>query len=721
MTTVTGIRVRPDLHYLTSGWSMLVTDVHGRVPDGGWPGFYVANTRVLSREDITVDGRAPTPFSTGTVGTHAQLSYAEVTDGEPLPSRGTYLLTRRFVGPGLRTRLTLARYSDQPLAARVEIALAADFADATEVERNTWRRSPSVETRWDETAGELRLVDQESGLDRQVVIRVDTAPAAGRATASYVDHRLVVTVSVPAHGETSVDLLVEPVVDGQRLPAPPPHYTEPDDPAGRARATLTMELTRLRSRNPDLTAAWRTAITDLAGLPLGQPPGPAAPIAGLPVYQHLFGRDTLTVSWQALLAGPTMLRDSLRLNAAHLGQRIDDWRDEEPGKLLHQHRRGPLSELGHDPLDHYFGDFATPPDFLVFLGQYLAWTGDLDTVRQLLPAARKVLAWLDRYGATDGFQTYRTRSAVGVKNQGWKDSETAIVDEHGRSVPNPIAPSELQGYWYAALRHSAWAFAACGDRGYAATLLAQAAKLRRRFHRRFWLPEYGCYAMALDPHGRPVRSVNSNDGHLLATGIVPHPVARRVADRLFAPDMFSGWGIRTLSDQHPAYNPFSYHRGSVWPVEAGTIGIGLARYGLWSHLHRLVKVTLETARLFEGHRLPEALGGLPRDSAHPHPGVYPRSCSPQAWSASTIIALVQALLAFRPVAALRTVLVDPHLPEWLPDLELEGVQVGHATFDLQVRRRARGRAAVRTRGDRVAVVRMPTLQTLWSSSPILSA
>ena len=234
MTTVTGIRVRPDLHYLTSGWSMLVTDVHGRVPDGGWPGFYVANTRVLSREDITVDGRAPTPFSTGTVGTHAQLSYAEVTDGEPLPSRGTYLLTRRFVGPGLRTRLTLARYSDQPLAARVEIALAADFADATEVERNTWRRSPSVETRWDETAGELRLVDQESGLDRQVVIRVDTAPAAGRATASYVDHRLVVTVSVPAHGETSVDLLVEPVVDGQRLPAPPPHYTEPDDPAGRA-------------------------------------------------------------------------------------------------------------------------------------------------------------------------------------------------------------------------------------------------------------------------------------------------------------------------------------------------------------------------------------------------------------------------------------------------------------------------------------------------------
>lgn len=710
MTTVTGIRVRPDLHYLTSGWSMLVTDLHGRVPDTGWPGFYVANTRMLSQEEITVDGRAPAPFSTGTVGSHAQLSYAEVIDGEPLPSRGTYLITRRFVGPGLRTRLTVARYSDEPLTTQLEITLRTDFADAMEVERNTWIRQAPVETRWDAAAEELRLIDQEPGLDRHLVVRVDTSPANGRATASYVDDQLIVAVSVPAHGETSVDLLLEPVLDGQRLPAPPPHYTELDDPPGRARAVLATELTRLHSSNHDLTTAWHTAITDLAGLPLGQPPGPAAPIAGLPVYQHLFGRDTLTVSWQALLAGPTMLRDSLHLNAAHLGTRIDDWRDEEPGKLLHQHRLGPLSVLGQNPLDHYFGDFATPPDFLVFLGQYLAWTGDLKTVRQLLPAARKVLNWLDRYGAVDGFQAYHCRSAAGVKNQGWKDSDTAIVDEHGESVPNPIAPSELQAYWYAALRHAAVAFAACGDRAYAAKLVAQSGRLRRRFHPAYWMPDHGCYAMALGPDGQQVRSVNSNDGHLLAAGIVPRWAAKRVADRLFAPDMFSGWGIRTLSDQHPAYNPFSYHRGSVWPVEAGTIGLGLARYGRWSHLHRLTKATLETARLFEGHRLPEALGGLPRAPAYPHPGVYPRSCSLQAWSASTIIALVQALLVFRPVAALRTVLVDPHLPEWLPDLRLEGVRVGDATFDLQIRRQGRGRVTVRTRGDRVAVLRVSPRQ-----------
>ena len=224
------------------------------------------------------------------------------------------------------------------------------------------------------------------------------------------------------------------------------------------------------------------------------------------------------------------------------------------------------------------------------------------------------------------------------------------------------------------------------------------------------MPEHGCYAMALGPDGRQVRSVNSNDGHLLATGIVPARFAPTVARRLFAADMFSGWGVRTLSADHTAYNPFSYHRGAVWPVEAGTTALGLARYGCWPQLHRLAEGTFAASALFEGHRLPEVISGLPRDAAHPHPGIYPYSCSPQAWSASTIIAVVQALLVLRPAAPLRTILIDPNLPDWLPDLTLEGVRVGAATFDLLVRRRRNGRASVRTRGDRITVLRRPTLQ-----------
>ncbi|MFI6327071.1 glycogen debranching N-terminal domain-containing protein [Micromonospora chersina] len=709
MTWVRNLRVRPDLLYVASGWSTLVTDVRGRIAGADPQGFFARNTRVLSRERITVDGRGPVPFATANVGGHAQLSYAELGDGEALPSRAAYLTVERFVGPGLRSRFTVVSYAARPLRIRLGLAVEADFADTSEAEAGHRLQLGEVLSRWDPAAAELLLTYRHEGLDRAVAVRL-----RADAPVTYADGGFTVELAVPPGGRAGADLLVEPVFDGERLPAPPATFAEPDDPAARARARLDAELARLSSSNFDVTAAWRCAVRDLAVLPLGEPAGPAAPIAGLPIYQEIFGRDTMTASWQALLAGPTMLADSLRLNARHLGRRLDDWRDEEPGKPLHEARQGPVSELGLNPYDAYYGDWSTAPDFLVFLGQYLAWTGDLDTVRELLPTAGRALEWIDRYGDPDGdgFLDYHCRSPGGLKNQGWKDSDTAIVDERGEVVPNPIASSELQGYWYAALRHAAVVFTVTGHPARGAALLARARGLRRRFHRAYWLPDRRCYAMALGPDHRPVRSTNSNDGHLLATGIVPTRVAEKVADRLLAPDMFSGWGVRTLSAEHPAYNPFSYHRGSVWPVEAGTIGLGLARYGCWPHLHRLAEGMVGAAALFAEHRLPEVLSGLPRDAAHPHPGVYPNSCSPQAWSASAVVALVQALLGLRPAAPLRAVLVDPHLPAWLPDLRLEGVRVGGATVDLTVRRRRGGRTSVRVRGDRLAVLRRPPRQAI---------
>ncbi|WP_327025282.1 amylo-alpha-1,6-glucosidase [Micromonospora sp. NBC_01739] len=636
MSRVRNLRVRPDLLYVASGWSTLVTDVRGRITGVGPQGFFARNTRVLSTERITVDGGEPVPFSTATVQGHAQLSYAELGDGEVLPSRAAYLSVERFVAAGLRTRLTLFSYADRHLDLCLRIGLDADFADTSEAESGRRLQSGAVEARWDRLGQELLLTYRCDGLDRAVAIRVQA-----QAPIRYADGTLTVEVALAPGSLSRVDLAVEPIFDGQRLPAPPADFKDPDDAAGSARRRLTAELARLTSSNFDVTAAWRCAREDLAGLPLGEAAGPTAPIAGLPIYQEIFGRDTMTASWQAMLAGPTMLADSLRLNAQHFGRRIDDWRDEEPGKPLHEARRGPLSELNLDPFAHYHGDWSTAPDFLIFLGQY--------------------------YGGA---------------------------------------------YWYSALRHAAGIYAVTGHPAVAARLAARAVALRRRFHRAFWLPEQGCYAMALGPDRQPVRSVNSNDGHLLATGIVPPRIAPLVADRLLAPDMFSGWGVRTLSAGHPAYNPFSYHRGSVWPVEAGTIGIGLARYGCWEHLHRLAEGMFAASALFAEHRLPEVLSGLPRDEAHPHPGVYPSACSPQAWSASAVIALIQALLALRPAAPLRTIFVDPHLPPWLPDLVLEGVRLGGYTVDLIVRRRRGGRTSVRTRGDRIAVVRRPTRRAL---------
>lgn len=705
MTTTRDLRVRPDLLYVASGWNVLVTDVHGRVGGVDPHGFYARNTRVLSLEGVSVDGLSPQVFSTANVGAHAQQSYAILDHGDDLPSTATYLVSEHFVGQGMRTRLTVLSYAERPRDWAIRVVFAGDFADIDDVESGHSRQSADVHAGWDEAAQRLTLKYLHPDLDYSVLI---TGTGAG---VHYVDkNTFEAGLHVTPRGSASVEFTIEPVLDGVLMPAPSAVFTEPDDTAAQARGRLAQELATLRTTNLDVAAAWQTAICDLARLPLGEPAGPAAPVAGLPIYQQVFGRDTLTAGWQSLLAGPSMLRDSLLVNASLMGTQINDWRDEEPGKMLHQARHGPVSQLGIDPFTRYYGDWSTAPAFVILLGQYYTWTGDRDLVRQLLPIARQVLDWLDRYGDLDrdGFLEYHQRSTAGVKNQGWKDSASAIVDEHGSIVPNPLATSELQAYWYAALQFGAVALAAVGDRVYAASLMAKASALKHRFHRAFWMPEQGSYALALGPGKEQIRSVNSNDGHLLTTGIVPKRLAPTIARRLLAPDMFSGWGIRTLCAEHPAYNPFSYHRGSVWPVEAGTIGLGLARYGQWAQMHRLAKATFDAAALFEGHRLPEVISGLPRSAEFPHPGTYPTACSPQAWSASAIIALVQALLGLRPIASRNIVLIDPHLPEWLPDLHLEGIHIGQKTIDLTAARRAGGRTAVRIKGDRVTVIRWPS-------------
>jgi hypothetical protein len=314
--------------YLASGWSTLVTDVHGRITGDDPQGFFAHNTRLLSRERITIDGREPVAFDTANVGAHAQVSYVELADGEKLPSEALYLTIERFLGEGLRTRLALHSWAAQPRRVRIAVTLVADFADTQEAERGYHGHHVEVRRGWHAEQNELRLIYASPDpaapeLDRAVAIRVE-APAAVRCAGDTIE----TTLTVEPGGATCVDLVAEPVFDGNRMAAPPASYTETGDSAGRARAVLAGEFTRLRSSNVDVSTTWTTAVEDLANMPLGSPPGPAAPFAGVPFYQQFFGRDTLTISWQALLAGPTMLRDSLRINAAHLGRRVDDWHDE---------------------------------------------------------------------------------------------------------------------------------------------------------------------------------------------------------------------------------------------------------------------------------------------------------------------------------------------------------------------------------------------------------
>ena len=592
----------------------------------------------------------------------------------------------------------------------LEWHLAADFADTDETERGERLITIPVEQSWDADGRTLTFKSTHRRFSAVSVVTITGVDA------SWDGHALRFVVSVPARQSVQMTMTVAATIEGREHAAPADaRFGSTNTSLARLRAELLAQAPTLRSSNAGVERAWATAVHDLASLPLGLDEGPAAAIAGLPLYQQFFGRDTLTIGWQSLLAMRTPLRDALRANAAWQGRKIDDWLDEEPGKMIHQARWGPLSRLRMNPYVRYYGDWATVPDFLVMLGQYLAWSGDLDTVRQLAPAARSAVDWLERYADLDrdGFIEYRTRSSAGVKNQGWLDSDDAIVDEHGEIVPNPIATSELQAYAYAGLQQAGFAFLALSDVAYGRSLLGRARKMRDRFDKAFWMDDLGFYAMGLGPDGKQIRSIASNAGHLLAGGLVPRERGRAVARRLMQRDMFSGWGIRTLSADHPAFNPFSYHRGTLWPVDQGTIAFGFARYGAWQELDALGRAFFETTDLFIEGRLPEVVGGIQRDAEHPHPGVYPDSCEPQGWSASAVVMMIQALLGAVAVAPARLLVVDPHLPDWLPDLRLEGVRVGSAVLDIQFRRTRRGgtRWDVTRKHGHIAVVRQPSPQS----------
>jgi glycogen debranching enzyme len=366
--------------------------------------------------------------------------------------------------------------------------------------------------------------------------------------------------------------------------------------------------------------------------------------------------------------------------------------------MLHELRRGPLAMLGLNPRDAYYGTQTTAPFFVVALSELWHWTGDDALLRRFRDPALRAIEWAQRSVDERGFVTYRKRSPAGLANQGWKDSDEAIRHADGRLARPPIATAEEQAFHFLALQRMAEILVALEDEGAADALLDQANTLRRRWHEVFWMPHEGFYALALDGDGAQVASVASNPGHALAAGIVPPEHARLVADRLLAGDLFNGWGVRTLSANHPSYNPLAYHLGAVWPVENATFALGLKRYGLDDHLDRLATAVFVSAAAMPEARLPEALTGHRREP-HVAPTPYPNACSPQAWSASAVVSTLQLLLGLYPFAPLHALaVIHPRLPQSIPELTLRTVRVGRATVDLRFTRRPDGTASYKVLG-----------------------
>lgn len=748
------IQPRFQTRYASQGRTVMATGTDGFIADGSPHGLYVHQTRLLSRYRLLIDGEPPTPVALSNVTQHTWFGYyitlppgidpgpADTGSGQvDAMTRDTLeLRVSRYVGEGLHEDLDLTNFAQQATAFELAIDLDGDFADQVEASGGTREQHGTLSRAWRALDGVWELcLDYRaehawehqgergvSRLHRGLVVRIHRAESAPR----WENGRIVFAVALGPRGRWHACIDLVAMVDGAALPLQ--YQCRSFAPVGndydRKRRLFVEELTRFTAPGVDtltpvVLGALEQAGRDLAALrlyDLDHDDRAWTMAAGLPLYVALYGRDALTAAWQAAIVSPAMMRGTLAELARWQGRTDDDWRDEQPGRMLHEAHTGPLEMLNVNPRARYYGSVTTSAFFPVIVAELWHWTGDRELVAPLARTALRALEWLDEHGDFDGdgFYEYRTRSTHGVRNQAWKDSDDAIVDQDGRQVTAPIATCEEQAFVYVGKLMLAEVLWWLGDRAEARRLFREAGELKRRFNDRFWLPFEGFFALGLGPDKRPIRSITSNPGHCLAAGIVDSSLAEATADRLIARDLYSGWGIRTLSSEHPAYNPYSYHRGSVWPVEHGTFALAFMRYGLHAHLDVVCRAQFEAARLFPYGRLPEVFSGQPRDADHPFPALYPGANSPQAWSASAVICFAQAMLGLYPYAPLGALLVDPRLPEWLPEICLENLHVGDATVSLRFFRKADGSTDYRVTDQRgrLHVVRQPSPWSLTAST-----
>jgi glycogen debranching enzyme len=437
------------------------------------------------------------------------------------------------------------------------------------------------------------------------------------------------------------------------------------------------QLPAIVSENTFFNQALMRGMHDLVMMCVRTPQG-LYPYGGIPWYVCPFGRDGLITSLEFLPWFPEVARGTLDFLAARQGRKQDPFTEEQPGKILHELRRGELANLREIPFIPYYGTVDATPLFIITLEQYIRWTDDVEFLRRMWPHALAAARWMIDYGDSDGdgFLDYHRSASTGLVNQGWKDSWDAISHADGRLAEGPIALCEAQAYAYAAFHAIAWLAERSGHGDLSAGWLARATQLRANFVEKFWWPEQQSYYLALDGAKEPCKVVNSNAGQCLWAGIAPPEQGEAIVERLMRPDMYTEWGIRTLSSQAARYNPMSYHNGSVWPHDTALIGAGFARYGFREEAARLLGNLYGVSLHYEGARLPELLCGFSRMHGY-GPTRYPVACSPQSWAAGAPFLLISAILGFEPDAQQgRLTLRRPTLPEWLSKLEMRGLRVG---------------------------------------------
>jgi glycogen debranching enzyme len=655
-------------------------------------GFFASDTRFVSGYDLTINGRTPLLLNAARVE-HFSVRHEFTTPELPLgtgafgseaptlPAHSIGLTLDRTISDGVHEDYDLTSYAATPVRLILEIDIDSDFADIFDVRWKQLVRRGDIQTNWRQKAGELRTTYRNGTFRRDLVVKVaraDSAPQFGNG-------HIVFEISLVPKASWHVCLEWLPVINRRRARVLQCHALLPR----KAKLdTKVLPPVGIEADHPALPEIWRQAVDDMEALRIQEfavRRSVFVPAAGIPWYVTLFGRDSLVVAMESISGFPEFALGALDRLAAFQATDDNAEQDKEPGKVPHELRFGELAELGLLPFAPYYGTHDATALFIVVLSYAFEWSADRRLLRRYRAAAEAALCWVLEYGDRDGdgFQEYASRSTHGLFNQGWKDSGVAIQHQDG-SIPSlPIALCELQGYAFDALLRMAGIREVFGDAEGAMDLRVRARRLYDRFNDAFWWESEGTYYLGLDGQKRPIRTVASNAGHCLASGIVPAERAGRVVDRLMAPDMWSGWGIRTLSMEHPGYNPYSYHLGSVWPHDNATIAGGFRRYGRLEEAQRVAEGIFAAAQQFESYRLPELFAGLPREDGL-FPVQYLGANVPQAWAAASVFRFVAILCGIHSVGSQRKIYVNPILPDWLPSITLRNLRAGKGAADIRM-------------------------------------
>jgi glycogen debranching enzyme len=698
------VQVGPPQIAIHQAMTVMVSESDGQI---SWPsdkGLYFFDTRLISAWSVWANGTSWDLINGGALSSDVARIFLTnqsfLTEDGPIPRQTLAFGLSRVIDDGMHEDLDITNYGQKPVRFNLEIAIRSDFADVFDVKAKRDIRRGHINSDWSEPRQTLRTTYRNADFSRSVAVTVGRS----NSRAVFANGRLSFEVRLPPAGAWHSCLLYEFADGNKRYYAPKgcPKDAE-DSPQAHAHRDWRQTVLKLRSSNEEFYRFYHQAIDDMAALRLpieGTDHMVFLPAAGLPWFMAPFGRDSLIVSLQNILVYPEFARGSLDVLGRSQSKERDDFRDAEPGKIMHELRYGELAHFKLIPHTPYYGTADATPLYLITL--HAAWraTGDHRLLEKYLPNAEAALDWIDNYGDRDGdmLQEYQTRSPVGYENVAWKDAGDSMVYPDGTPVRGPKALCELQGYVYDAWVRMAEVFDAVGAPDRAKTLRQKAAVLFDKFNETFWDEEAGFYAYMLDGEKRRVMTVASNPGHLLWSGIVPADRAARVVERLMAPDMNSGWGIRTLSSKHPAYNPYSYQNGSVWPHDNSLIALGFKRYGFTTEAGRIARDISGAASHFMLSQLPELYAGVERTGTN-FPVQYLGANVPQAWAAGSCFALLQAMLGIQPDAPNDKLYVDPELPEWLPDVTLVDLRLGRRCLDIRFRRDGQRTAWDVLRGD----------------------